>query len=145
MSMEMNPVAAELAASAAGQGLTVPQPAQTFDIAAFREAMAGQAALANAPAPADAAQAAQAGQAPASVAESESFRAVIAMLENLNGDVQQLNTQAEPFTSGVRDMSPGDMLSLTVRCHEFLFHCQLTSNVANRTSEGVQQLFRQQS
>ncbi len=37
------------------------------------------------------------------------------------------------------------MLNLTVKCHEFMFHAELTSNVANRTSDGVQQLFRQQS
>ena len=42
-------------------------------------------------------------------------------------------------------MSPGEMVMLTVRCQEFMFHCQLTSNIANRTSDGLQQLFRQQS
>jgi hypothetical protein len=36
------------------------------------------------------------------------------------------------------------MIMLSVRCQEFMFHCQLTSNVANRTSDGLQQLFRQQ-
>jgi len=34
---------------------------------------------------------------------------------------------------------------MTMQCHQFLFQSQLTSNVANRTSDGVQQLFRQQS
>jgi hypothetical protein len=42
-------------------------------------------------------------------------------------------------------MKPGDMLMMTMRAHEFLFHCELTSNVANRSSEGVQQLFREQT
>jgi hypothetical protein len=42
-------------------------------------------------------------------------------------------------------MTPGDMMMLTVRCQEFMFHCQLTSNIANRTSDGLQQLFRQQA
>jgi hypothetical protein len=37
------------------------------------------------------------------------------------------------------------MVMLTVRCQEFLFHSQLTANVANRTSDGLQQLFRQQA
>lgn len=32
-----------------------------------------------------------------------------------------------------------------MQAHKFLFQSQLTSNVANRTSDGVQQLFRQQS
>jgi len=26
-----------------------------------------------------------------------------------------------------------------------MFHCQLTSNIANRTADGLQQLFRQQA
>ena len=34
---------------------------------------------------------------------------------------------------------------MTVKAHEFMFHCQLTANVANRTSDGLQQLFRQQA
>jgi hypothetical protein len=42
-------------------------------------------------------------------------------------------------------MTPADMLAMTTQAYEFLFHCELTSNVANRTSEGVQQLFQQQS
>jgi hypothetical protein len=37
------------------------------------------------------------------------------------------------------------MIGLTVQCHEFMFNCQLTSNIANRTSDGLQQLFRQQA
>ena len=43
------------------------------------------------------------------------------------------------------EMTPSQMLEVTMQCHQFLFQSQLTSNVANRTSDGVQQLFRQQS
>jgi hypothetical protein len=43
------------------------------------------------------------------------------------------------------NLTPGEMVMLTVRCQEFLFHSQLTANAANRTSDGLQQLFRQQS
>jgi hypothetical protein len=42
-------------------------------------------------------------------------------------------------------MSPSMMVNLSVRAQEFMFHCQLTSNIANRASDGVAQLFRQQS
>jgi len=35
-------------------------------------------------------------------------------------------------------------VSLTVQSQKFMFHSQLTANVANRTADGVQQLFRQQ-
>lgn len=144
MSLEINPVAAQLSPALGGTsgGLsTAGQKAQVFDVAAWRETMATQANMAN---PVDAAVQGN-GLAPASVTESEAFRTVMTALESLNGDVQRLNAQAQPFTDGSSEMSPGDMLALTVRCHQFLFHCQLTSNVANRTSEGVQQLFRQQS
>ena len=34
---------------------------------------------------------------------------------------------------------------MTMKSHHFLFQCEMTSNVANRTSDGIQQLFRQQS
>jgi len=47
--------------------------------------------------------------------------------------------------AGDGELTPGQMVMLTVRCHEFLFHCEMTSNVANRTSDGFQQLFRQQA
>lgn len=82
--------------------------------------------------------------APVGGSSSEGFRAVLSTLNALNGRVDQLGTASKTATSS-GDMTAGDMLMLTVRCHEFLFHCELTSNVANRTSDGVQQLFRQQS
>ena len=81
---------------------------------------------------------------PPSVADSEGFRAVLNTLNSLNGRADSLGTDAAR-TKTANEMTSGDMLMLTVRCHEFLFHCELTSNVANRTSDGVQQLFRQQS
>lgn len=141
MSFEINPVAAQMAGMPVAQPGAVEQTVRSHDIAAFRESMAQQASMMNNVTAADPA----ALQAPSSLSESQGFRSVAALLDNLNGDVERLNSQAAPFTSGTKEMSPGDMLSLTVRCHEFLFHCQLTSNVANRSSEGVQQLFRQQS
>jgi hypothetical protein len=42
-------------------------------------------------------------------------------------------------------LKPSELMMLTMRSHEFLFHCELTANVANRSSDGMQQLFRQQS
>lgn len=41
-------------------------------------------------------------------------------------------------------LTPGEIVNLTMRCQEFTFQCQITSNIANRSSDGVQQLFRQQ-
>jgi hypothetical protein len=82
---------------------------------------------------------------PVGGSSSEGFRAVLSTLNALNGRVDQLGSASKSAKAAGGDMSSGDMLMLTVRCHEFLFHCELTSNVANRTSDGVQQLFRQQS
>jgi hypothetical protein len=49
------------------------------------------------------------------------------------------------LTSTGADPTPGQLLQVTMEAHKFLFKAELTSNVANRTSDGVQQLFKQQS
>lgn len=89
-----------------------------------------------------------AGPAPAagvSATEQNGFGSVIAALQNLNGRAEVLGSKT--LQAGSRDgaLQPGDMLMMAMKAHEFLFHCELTSNVANRTSDGVQQLFREQS
>lgn len=73
-------------------------------------------------------------------------------LQGVMDTLQQINVQARDLSETARaasiseqEMTPGEMVMLTVRCHEFMFNCQLTSNMANRTSDGLQQLFRQQS
>ncbi len=43
------------------------------------------------------------------------------------------------------ELTPSEIVTLTTRSQEFMFYSQLTSNVANRTADGLQQLFRQQS
>ena len=120
-------VPAQAAGAAPAANTTLPT---TFDVAHFN-------ALYAAAGP----QAAQPATELSKVAGSESngFRSVMATLESLNG-------RADTLGSLGKDVSkPGDMLMLTVRAQEFLFHCELTSNVANRSSEGVQQLFREQT
>jgi hypothetical protein len=37
------------------------------------------------------------------------------------------------------------MIKMMAGCQQFMLECQLTSSVANRTSDGIQELFRQQS
>ena len=98
----------------------------------------------------DAAFAAAANTAPASAhvmqvsgSESQGFRTVMATLENLNGRAESLGSKALEMQHG--EFRPSDMLMMTLKAQEFLFHCELTSNVANRTSDGVQQLFREQT
>jgi hypothetical protein len=83
--------------------------------------------------------------APTSTAEQSGFNTVIAALQNLNGRAEGLGSKTLQLGSRDGALRPGDMLMMAMKAHEFLFHCELTSNVANRTSDGVQQLFREQS
>ena len=77
--------------------------------------------------------------------ESSGFQAALNVLKTLNGRVDVLGTEALRFSSERKELSPSEMLTMTMHAHQFLFQSELTANVANRTSEGVQQLFRQQS
>ncbi|MEO7244757.1 MAG: hypothetical protein ABIX12_06385 [Rubrivivax sp.] len=78
-------------------------------------------------------------------ASSEAARQLMRPFEHINGEAARLSLDASAAKAAGHEMSPGEMVQLTVRCQEFMFHCQLTSNIANRTSDGLQQLFRQQS
>jgi hypothetical protein len=135
----ITPVAFEMAAAAAqpsGVATAAAAGAPTvFDLANFHAAYASAAQTSP-----------QAAQAPnVSGAETGGFRSVMAMLQGLNGDAESIGTAALQNKSAQARMTPGDMLAMTTQAYEFLFHCEVTSNVANRTSEGVQQLFQQQS
>ncbi|NZA26784.1 hypothetical protein H0E84_10350 [Luteimonas sp. SJ-92] len=76
---------------------------------------------------------------------SQGTRMMISAFDSLNGSAKNIEAMSQAMSGSVADLSPGQMLEMTMKCHEFLFQSQLTSNVANRTSDGVQQLFRQQS
>ena len=76
---------------------------------------------------------------------SEALQAMARPLDFVNQEAATLSEQARVAQASGSSLTPGDMVMLTVRCQEFMFHCQLTSNVANRASDGLQQLFRQQS
>ena len=78
-------------------------------------------------------------------AASESMQALFKPLEHINAEAASLHEHAEAAMAAGTEMTPGAMVMLTVRAHEFLFHSQLTANVANRASDGLQQLFRQQA
>ena len=87
--------------------------------------------------------------APSDVAGLDSIapamKGMFGALEKVNAEASQLGAHAKAAEAKGVDLTPGEMVMLTVRCQEFMFHCQLTSNIANRTSDGLQQLFRQQS
>jgi hypothetical protein len=72
-------------------------------------------------------------------------QALFEPLEHINGEAASLKVAANAASAAGQKLTPGEMVMLTVRCQEFMFHCQLTSNIANRASDGLQQLFRQQS
>ena len=76
---------------------------------------------------------------------SEAAKQLMKPFEHINNEAQQLAMDAKAAEVAGKDMSPSMMVNLSMRTHEFMFHCQLTSNIANRASDGLQQLFKQQS
>lgn len=66
-------------------------------------------------------------------------------LDQIDAQATGLSELARAAIAEGRALTPSEMVMLTMKCQEFMFHCQLTSNVANRTSDGLQQLFRQQA
>jgi len=78
-------------------------------------------------------------------APNETMQALFKPLDHINEEAASLNQAAQTALAAGADLTPGEMVMLTVQCHEFLFHSQLTANIANRTSDGLQQLFRQQA
>jgi hypothetical protein len=133
MTIEIAATAALSHASAAG---TAASPVQAgygvslTDFGGFQQAMAGaHARLESRPVG----------------APSEAARQLMKPFEHINGEAQRLSLDASAAQNAGREMSPSEVVMLTVRCQEFMFHCQLTSNIANRTSDGLSQLFRQQS
>lgn len=77
--------------------------------------------------------------------ESASAKMMVNAFDSLNGTAKNIEALSRSMSASATQMTPGQMLEMTMQCHQFLFQSQLTSNVANRTSDGVQQLFRQQS
>jgi hypothetical protein len=65
-------------------------------------------------------------------------------LKFVDQDATALQGAVNAVQAGGGTISPGDMIMLSMRCNEFLFHCELTSNIASRSSDGLQQLFREQ-
>lgn len=77
--------------------------------------------------------------------ESATAKMMVNAFDSLNGAATRIENLSRAMSASATEMTPGQMLEMTMQCHQFLFQSQLTSNVANRTSDGVQQLFRQQS
>lgn len=69
---------------------------------------------------------------------------MLQMFDNLNVEASGLQDAAVRTQDAGDSLTPGEMITLTMRCDEFMFHCELTSNVASRSSDSLQQLFREQ-
>ena len=78
--------------------------------------------------------------APATVA-----KAMFEPLDRINTEARDLVDYAQSALESGNELTPSEIVMLTARSQEFMFHAQLTANVANRTADGLQQLFRQQS
>jgi hypothetical protein len=78
-------------------------------------------------------------------APGQAMEVLFRPLTHIDGNASALATQAKTALESGAALTPGEMVNLTVKCHEFMFQCQLTANAANRTSDGLQQLFKQQS
>jgi len=65
-------------------------------------------------------------------------------LSRLNDEAAALADFASSAVADNANFTPSEIVSLTYKAQEFGFHSQLTANIANRVSDGVQQLFRQQ-
>lgn len=65
-------------------------------------------------------------------------------LDQVNVQAKSVSDYAASAEASGGQLTPGEIVRLTMKCQEFMFQAQLTSNIANRSSDGVQQLFKQQ-
>lgn len=130
----LEPSQAMTGASAANQ----PQASQN-DIRDFAAAMqnTGGAEAAGKP---EAAAAVQPGSESSGVG-----RALLNAFDGLNTGANGIGDAASKIGANGTEFSPSQIIELTMKSHEFMFKSTMTANVANRTSDGIQQLFRQQS
>jgi len=75
---------------------------------------------------------------------SEMAKAAFEPLDHINREALALGNYAEKAVESGNTLSPGEIVNLTVQSQKFMFHSQLISNIANRSADGIQQLFRQQ-
>ena len=74
---------------------------------------------------------------------NDAAAALLAPFSGLSTGSNALAQQTGTISSGT--FKPSDVMELTLRAHEFMFRCELTATVANRSSDGIQTLFRQQA
>lgn len=124
------------ARTSAGVGFTIN------DVARFENAMngAGPPGAVSMPRPLDPMNAVS----NAEYLNSDAIRAFLNPLERINSATERFMVSSEKLARDP-DVTPGEMMMTMVGVQKFVLECQLTSSVANRTSDGIQELFRQQS
>ena len=65
-------------------------------------------------------------------------------LSSIDGEATRLHAASAALQASGAEMTPGEAVMLTMQCSEFMFHAQLTASAANQSSNGLQELFRQQ-
>jgi hypothetical protein len=75
---------------------------------------------------------------------SPAMKGMFDALDQVNVQARSVSDYAATAEKSGGQLTPGEMVQLTMKCQEFMFQAQLTSNIANRSSDGVQQLFKQQ-
>ncbi len=71
-------------------------------------------------------------------------RGLFDALDQVNVQARTVSDYAQKAEASGGKLTPGEMIHLTMKCQEFMFQAQLSSNIANRSSDGIQQLFKQQ-
>ena len=84
------------------------------------------------------------GSSPTSQGIPKAMSGMFNALDQVDMQAKSVSDYAKTAGAGDGTLTPGEIVNLTMRCQEFMFQCQLTSNIANRSADGVQQLFRQQ-
>ena len=130
------------ATGAAGGAPAAAQPqASAIEVRDFAQAQLRAAGVSQPPQ----ASGAEAVSGAAQAEHSQGTQMVISAFDSLNSSAKEIEALSQAMSGTTGDLTPSQMLEMTMLSHKFLFQSQLTSNVANRTSDGVQQLFRQQS
>lgn len=129
------------AAGGAGAGAAAQPQASAIEVRDFAQAQLRAAGVSQPPQ----ASGAEAVSGAAQAEQSQGTQMMISAFDNLNSSAKEIESLSQAMSGATGDLTPSQMLEMTMLSHKFLFQSQLTSNVANRTSDGVQQLFRQQS
>jgi hypothetical protein len=75
---------------------------------------------------------------------NEGVRNFFSPLDRINGSTERIMARSLEMAADP-DLRPGEMIKMMANVQQFMLEAQLTSSVANRTSDGIQELFRQQS